>query len=49
MFLKNCLQNAGFDRETVTQAIASMGLDENIRGEKLSIEQFGELSERLKI
>ena len=46
--LKNCLVGAGFDKEKVAQVISQMGLDENIRGEKLSIAQFGELSELLK-
>jgi len=46
--LKNCLLSAGFERERVNEAIKSLGLDENIRGEKLSIEQFGRLSELLK-
>ena len=47
--LKNCLLSAGFDKEVVNKAIQSLGLDENIRGEKLSIKQFGELSEKLKV
>ena len=46
--LKNCLLGAGFEREKISKAIAEMKLDENIRGEKLSIAQFGELSELLK-
>ena len=46
--LKNCLVGSGFDKEKVTQVISQMNLDENIRGEKLSIAQFGELSELLK-
>ncbi len=46
--LKNCLVGAGFDKEKVAQVISQMGLDENIRGEKLSIAQFGKLSELLK-
>ena len=46
--LKNCLVGAGFDKEKVAQVISQMGLDENIRGEKLPIAQFGELSELLK-
>ena len=45
--LKNCLVGAGFDKEKVARVISEMGLDENIRGEKLSIAQLGELSERL--
>lgn len=45
--LKNCLLNAGFNKDSVNNAIAKMGLDENIRGEKLSVEQFGKLSENL--
>ena len=46
--LKNCLLGGGFDRDKITSALQKMGLDENIRGEKLSIAQFGELSELLK-
>lgn len=46
--LKNCLMGAGFAREKVTTAISEMKLDENIRGEKLSISQLGELSELLR-
>ena len=46
--LKNCLLGASFDREKIVNAISQMGLDENIRGEKLSINQFGELSKLLK-
>ena len=46
--LKNCLVSNGFDKGKVEQAIKELNLDENIRGEKLSIEQFGELSEKLR-
>ena len=46
--LKNCLLGAGFDKEKVAASISKMGLDENIRGEKLSIEQFGKFSELLR-
>ena len=46
--LKNCLTGAGFDREKIARVICEMELDENIRGEKLSIEQFGKLSESLR-
>ena len=46
--LKNCLVSSGFNKEKVAQVISQMNLDENIRGEKLSIAQFGELSELLK-
>ncbi len=45
--LKNCLVGAGFDKDKVSKTISEMGLDENIRGEKLSIEKLGELSEKL--
>lgn len=45
--LKNCLLNASFNKEKVASAMANLGLDENIRGEKLSIECFGKLSEEL--
>ena len=45
--LKNCLVSNGFDKSKVEKAIKELNIDENIRGEKLSIEQFGELSEIL--
>jgi 16S rRNA (adenine1518-N6/adenine1519-N6)-dimethyltransferase len=45
--LKNCLINAGYNKEKVISAISQMNLDENIRGEKLSISQLGELSTKL--
>jgi len=45
--LKNCLLNAGFDKNKINSAIETLKLDENIRGEKLSIEQFGKLSSLL--
>ena len=45
--LKNCLINSGFDKNKIEKSIAELNLDENIRGEKLSIEQFGKLSECL--
>ena len=46
--LKNCLLIAGFNKDSVNKIFAKIKLDENIRGEKLSITQFGELSENLK-
>ena len=45
--IKNCLMAAGFEKENIQKALSSLGLDENIRGEKLSIEMFGKLSEVL--
>lgn len=45
--LKNCLLSAGFDKNKINNAILQLNLDENIRGEKLSIEKFGELSKLL--
>ncbi len=45
--IKNCLLNCGFLRENITKALSSLGIDENTRGEKLSIETFGKLSEAL--
>ena len=45
--IKNCLLNGGFLKDNVVKSLANMGLDENIRGEKLSIEMFGNLSEEL--
>ena len=45
--IKNCLLSGGFSKEKIQQAMQKLGLDENTRGEKLSIETFGELSEAL--
>ncbi len=48
--LSNALSAApqlGTDRETVTAALTEMGLDPMIRGERLSLEQFAGLSDRL--
>ena len=44
--IKNSLQNAGFLE--VEKALANVDIDKNSRGEKLSIETFGKLSEELK-
>ncbi len=46
--IKNCLLSGGFSKENIRLAMEKLGLDENIRGEKLSIEDFGKLSEELK-
>ena len=45
--IKNCLLNDSFLKEHISKALSNLGIDENIRGEKLSIEKFGELSEEL--
>ena len=46
--IKNCLLNGGFLKEKISEALSQLGIDENVRGEKLSIETFGKLSELLK-
>lgn len=45
--IKNCLLNGGFLKENVSSTLAKLGIDESTRGEKLSIEMFGKLSEGL--
>lgn len=45
--VKNCLLSAGFLKEDIQAALKNLGLDENVRGEKLSIEMLGKLSEEL--
>ena len=45
--IKNCLLSGGFSKEKIQQSMQELGLDENTRGEKLSIETFGKLSEAL--
>ena len=46
--IKNCLVNSGFRLERVKSALKQAEIDENTRGENLSVEQFGQLSEELK-
>ena len=46
--LKNCLLSGGFSKEKILEAFSKLNIDENIRGEKLSIDMFGKLSEALK-
>lgn len=45
--VKNCLLSSGFLKENISKALSNLELDENIRGEKLSIEMLGKLSEEL--
>lgn len=45
--VKNCLLSGGFSKESITKTLESLGISENERGEKLSIETFGKLSEGL--
>lgn len=45
--IKNCLVNGGFDKEKVVKVLEELNITENTRGESLSIEQLGELSEAL--
>ena len=47
--IKNCLVNNGFDKEVVKNVLAKLEIDENTRGESLSISKFGELSEELRL
>lgn len=46
--IKNSLVNAGFAKNAVEKTLKDLNLDENLRGETLSIEQMGKLSEKLK-
>ncbi len=45
--IKNCLLSGGFSKEQIQTAMQNLNLNENVRGEKLSIEMFGKLSEEL--
>lgn len=45
--IKNCLLHGGFSKENIQKSLQTLGIDENTRGEKLSIETFGKLSEEL--
>lgn len=46
--IKNCLMNGGFDKDLVAATLEKLEIDTNTRGENLSIETFGKLSEELK-
>lgn len=46
--IKNSLTNAGFSKSAVEITLRDLNIDENLRGESLSIEQMGRLSEKLK-
>ena len=46
--IKNCLLNGGFSKDAVLKTLSELEIDENTRGEKLSIETFGKISELLK-
>lgn len=45
--IKNCLMSAGFLRENVLKSMKKLDISENTRGETISIELFGKLSEEL--
>lgn len=45
--IKNCLLQGGFSKENIQKSLSALQIDENTRGEKLSIETFGKLSEEL--
>ncbi len=46
--IKNCLLNGGFSKDAILKSLSELDIDENTRGEKLSVETFGQLSELLK-
>lgn len=45
--IKNCLLSGGFMKENIAKTLESLNINENTRGETISIEGFGELSEAL--
>ncbi len=46
--IKNSLINVGFSKNAVEKTLSDLSIDENLRGEALSISQMGDLSEKLK-
>ena len=46
--IKNSLVNIGFAKNAVEKTLKELKINENLRGESLSIKQIGELSEKLK-
>ncbi len=47
--IKNSLVNAGFAKPAVEKTLSELNITENTRGEALSIETMGKLSEKLKV
>ena len=45
--IKNCLMSAGFLKENISKSLNALNISENTRGEAISIEAFGQLSEEL--
>lgn len=45
--VKNCLLSGGFMKENIAKSLENLEITENTRGETISIEKFGELSEEL--
>ncbi len=45
--IKNCLLSGGFSKEIVQKVLKFLNISENTRGETISIQKFGELSEEL--
>lgn len=45
--VKNCLLSGGFSKENIQKSLESLNISENTRGETISIETFGKLSEEL--
>ena len=45
--IKNCLMSGGFSKETIIKTLKNLKIEENTRGETISIEDFGKLSEEL--
>ncbi len=46
--IKNSLVNMGFAKNAVEKTLSELSIDENTRGETFSIEQMGQLAEKLK-
>lgn len=45
--VKNCLLSGGFSKENIAKSLVNLNISENTRGETISIEDFGKLSEEL--
>ena len=46
--LMNCLTSAGYNKAAISEALSEMGLNQAVRGEKLTPKQFIELSKLLR-
>ena len=46
--IKNSLIKSGFNKECIIKTLKDLNIDENIRGEKLSLETINSIAKKMK-